>query len=298
MRGGEANEIQAQNSAETRTPSVWKNEPEAPFVLASRSQGHTCRISNVICKRPFRQGSEVYPCRKCIACLVNRKKDWTTRMICEATQHPEGSSFVTLTYADADAWQARHVSGAVEAFRQWCRRRRVPCRYTWVAEIQPKRAARTGQAVVHYHLLAWLPVGVPMPMWDRPTADGRPAFWPHGMTERDLARSGVGYLMKYLSKLGEFHRFPKGLRLYGIGGLDAGARSVRGWFNLPQWCKNSFGVGEVFRAAGRLVVRATGEVLVSPWRVRLVPGGLVLRLVGEIPPRLHDGAYSSVKGCA
>lgn len=202
--------------------------------------------------------------------------------------------FVTLTYANADEWSARHVSGAVERFRQWCRRRRVPCRYTWVAEIQPKRLQRTGQAVVHYHLLAWLPAGLDMPKWDCPTPDGRPCFWGHGMTERDKARSGVGYLMKYLSKLGEFHRFPPGLRLYGIGGLDESAKRVRQWFNLPQWAKNAHGVGDLARAGSRLVVRATGEVLRSPWAVSLVPGGLVVRLVGELSPRFHDGAYSSV----
>jgi hypothetical protein len=207
---------------------------------------------------------------------------------------PPVAWFVTLTYAKADAWSARHISAAVEGFRQWCRRRHAPCRYTWVAEIQPKRCERTGQAVVHYHLLAWLPVGLPMPKWDRATPDGRPCFWPHGRTERDEARSGVGYLMKYLSKLGEFHRFPKGLRLYGIGGLDACGKSVRQWFNLPEWAKRLYGVGEVARSAGRLVVRATGEVLASPWTAELVPGGMLLRLTGSLAPRLHDGVYSRI----
>lgn len=206
---------------------------------------------------------------------------------------PPVAWFVTLTYAKADAWHAKHVSAAVQAFRKWCMRRKVPCRYTWVAEIQPKRLERTGQAVVHYHLLAWLPAHLSMPFWDRPTRDGRPAFWPHGMSERDVARSGVGYLMKYLSKLGEFHRFPAGLRLYGIGGLDATGKSVRQWFNLPAWAKCAHGVGEIVRRAGRLVVSATGEVLASPWAVRLVPGGLQLSLVGELSERFHDGAYSS-----
>lgn len=201
--------------------------------------------------------------------------------------------FVTLTYADANGWRANHVGKALEAFRTWCRVRGYPCRYTWVAEIQPKRLETTGHAVVHYHLLAWLPVGVRMPHWDRALGRRR-AFWPHGMTNTEVAKSGVGYLMKYLSKLGELTRFPKGLRLYGIGGLNDTGRKVRAWYNLPEWAKRSFGVGELCRHAGRLVVRATGEVLEAMYAVSHVPGGLVVRALRPLPERFHAGAYSSV----
>lgn len=206
--------------------------------------------------------------------------------------------FVTLTYASANAWLPRHISAAVQAFRKWCMARGYECRYTWVSEIQPKRLERTGEAVVHYHLLAWLPVGVSMPQWDRPTRTPsgrhREAFWGHGMTNTEIAKSGVGYLMKYLSKLGELTRFPKGLRLYGIGGLCAQGRAVRSWLNLPEWVKVSHGVGEICRSAGALVVRATGEILPPAFSVRLVPSGLILTKLREIPARWFDGAYSSV----
>lgn len=195
--------------------------------------------------------------------------------------------FVTMTYEGVDDWASDHISASVERFRQWCRRAGVPCRYTWVAELQARGA-------VHYHLLAWLPVGVRMPHWD--TAVGkRPAMWAHGMTNTQEARSGVGYLMKYLSKLGEFHRFPKGLRLYGIGGLDATGKACRQWFNLPAWAKCLGGVGDIKRYACGLVVQATGELLRSPWTVSLVPGGMRLCLVAPLPARFHDGAYSSVR---
>ena len=206
--------------------------------------------------------------------------------------------FVTLTYASANSWVPRHVSEAVQAFRKWCMARGYECRYTWVAEIQPKRLERTGEAVVHYHLLAWLPVGVSMPHWDKPTRTPtgrhRSAFWPHGMSNTEVAKSGVGYLMKYLSKLGELTRFPKGLRLYGIGGLCSQGRSVRSWFNLPEWVKVFHGVGEVFRAGGALVVRATGEILEPAFSCRVVPAGLVITSLRPVPPRWFDGAYSSV----
>jgi len=205
--------------------------------------------------------------------------------------------FVTLTYAEANAWSPKHLSKAVQGYRNWCISKGYPCRYTWVAEIQPRRLERTGDAVVHYHLLAWLPVGVSMPHWDKPTRKRngqRAPFWPHGMTNTEKAKSGVGYLMKYLSKLGELTRFPKGLRLYGIGGLNADGKNVRRWYNLPAWVKVEFGVGDVIRKAGRLVVKATGELLECPYICRLIPGGMTLEQIRPIPERWYAGAYSVV----
>lgn len=203
--------------------------------------------------------------------------------------------FVTLTYRDVDGWAADHVSAAVQRFRNWCVSRKVPCRYTWVAELQQRGA-------VHYHLLAWLPVGVQMPHWDKPSSRRRAAFWSHGWSNTQVAFSGVGYLMKYLSKLGELTRFPKGLRLYGIGGLDSTGRATRAWFNLPQWAKAAYGVGDLGRKAGALVVRSTGQVLPPVWRVLRVPAGLLLQKLREVPARFgldelggsdYPGAFSS-----
>jgi hypothetical protein len=199
--------------------------------------------------------------------------------------------FVTLTYRPGIDWAADHVKRAVDGFRTWCKSRAVPCRYTWVAELQ-------GRGAVHYHLLAWLPRGVRMPHWDRRTVSAsgarRACWWPHGMTNTQPAHSGVGYLMKYLSKLGELTRFPKGLRLYGIGGLNQQGRAVRSWYNLPEWVKLSHGVGEVTRSACGFVVRLTGEILEPAFQLLRVPSGAILRPLRELPARFHDGAYSSV----
>jgi hypothetical protein len=181
---------------------------------------------------------------------------------------------------------------SVNRFRAFCKRRGVPCRYTWVAEIQPKRLERTGESVVHYHLLAWLPVGLNMPFWDLPLGKHAP-FWTHGSTERDIARTGVGYLMKYLSKLGALMIFPKGIRLYGIGGLDKCGKNVRQWLNLPEWAKRSYGVGDLSRVAGSLVVRATGEVLAPMFRVQFLSGNLQLQALRDVPEKFHAGAYST-----
>jgi hypothetical protein len=203
--------------------------------------------------------------------------------------------FVTLTYAKANAWSANHITKAVSGFRNWCSSKHVVCRYTWVGEIQPGRLLRTGDAVVHYHLIAWLPIGLKMPHWDEMTRKRggyRDAFWSHGMSNTEIAKSGVGYLMKYLSKLGELTVFPVGMRLYGIGGLDSEARGVRSWFNLPEWAKNSFGVGELCRHKLGLVVKSTGEILEPAFSCRVHDGFLEIVQLREIPERFHSGVYS------
>jgi len=206
--------------------------------------------------------------------------------------------FVTLTYARANEWRPNHISEATAAYRRWCKRKGVPCRYTWVSEIQPKRAERTGENVVHYHLLAWLPIGVKMPFWDKSTtSSGRHVvpFWDHGMSNTEKAKSGVGYLMKYLSKLGELTIFPDGLRLYGVGGLDTQARAVRAWYNLPEWAKNTYGVGDLQRVGAALVERSTGEILQPLYSAQFIPGGIRLTPLREVPVRDPDqaGAYST-----
>lgn len=217
--------------------------------------------------------------------------------IAENGFRPDVPWFVTPTYAGEDDWKPNQIADALQAYRHWCHSHGYRCRYTWVGEIQPKRLERTGHAVVHYHLLIWLPRGVRMPKWDRQhqLASGKikPAFWPHGMTNTEIAKSGVGYLMKYLSKLGEFTRFPKGMRLYGVGGLCKIGNAVRAWYNLPEWVKRSYGVGEIKKMGKSFLVQSTGEILEAAFKVIFVPSGLLVVPLRNLPERFHDGAYSS-----
>jgi hypothetical protein len=205
-------------------------------------------------------------------------------------KRPPVAWFVTLTYVGLDDWRADHMSAATEQFRRHCARVGVPCRYIWVAELQ-KRGA------VHYHMLAWLPKGVLMPHWDKaftsPSGRSIGPFWSHGMTNTQVAKSGVGYLMKYLSKLGDLTVFPPHLRLSGCGGLSAQARGVRCWYNLPEWAKREHGVGDLKRQGSRLIVLETGEILPPMYSTRCVSGGIVLTLLRPMPERWHDGAYST-----
>lgn len=208
-------------------------------------------------------------------------------------KRPPVAWMVTLTYRGVDDWRPDHVSAATERFRRWCARVGVPPRYLWVAELQQRGA-------VHYHLIVWLPVGVRMPHWDKcsraPSGRIVRPLWPHGMTNVEQARTGVGYLMKYVSKLSDVSTFPPGLRLYGVGGLDPQARAVRSWYSLPEWAKREHGVGDLRRMACGLVVRDTGEILPAMYRRAFMPGGGGMHLypLRDMPERWHDGAYSRI----
>ena len=203
---------------------------------------------------------------------------------------PSQAHFVTLTYANEGAWRPNHIAEATDRFRHWCKRRGIDCRYTWVAEL-------TAKGRVHYHLIAWLPHGMKMTFWDKPRrVKGRKtcAFWTHGMSNTQTAKYGVSYLMKYLSKMGEFHEFPEGLRLYGTGGLTQESRQIRAWQNLPYWVRCDHGVGEVKRIGRHLVDLASGEVLPPMYRRQFVPGGVQIFQLREMPDKLFDhGAFCS-----
>jgi len=94
------------------------------------------------------------------------------------------------------------------------------------------------------------------------------------------------------------HQLPKGARIYGTGRLCAERKAIREWLNLPEWAKGLHGVGELQRRACGLVVRATGEILNSPWSVTHVPGGLLLRLTRALEERWFTGPYSMMRGVA
>lgn len=208
--------------------------------------------------------------------------------------------FVTLTYRPGFEWSARHVSDALAACRKWLKRKTGDkLRYVWVAELQ-KRGA------VHYHAIIWLPASLTMPKWDKQ------GWWPCGMSNVQRAGwekvgrkwikskkgNGIGYLMKYVSKFSPFHEFPKGARIYGIGGLNEQARQIRSWKNLPRWVRDDYGVGEVVRKACGLVVRATGEILASPWVLMRGNGTMFLCLTKELPPSNVGGPWSRVEPIA
>lgn len=292
MRRNEQNQFQNEN---TRPPSVAGWESGAPHALtpgageASPPGLVTYKTSplEILFDKAIARKKRIKRLRRSV---------WASghlHGLADNGHRPPVAWMVTLTYVGVNDWRADHISMASEQYRRHCARNRVPCRYLWVAELQ-KRGA------VHYHLIAWLPKGVSMPHWDRSTttAGGRhvKAFWSHGMTNVEQARTGVGYLMKYLSKLDDVSAFPPHLRLYGVGGLNTQARQVRGWYNLPEWAKREHGVGDLRRMGSRLIVVETGEVVEAMYARKFIPGGILLEQLREMPERQHDGAYSLYRG--
>jgi hypothetical protein len=186
---------------------------------------------------------------------------------------------VTLTYRPEDDWCPKQIALYLKRIRDWLSRKRPgsPFRYVWVFEL-------TKMGRPHYHVLFWLPKGLTMPK-----ADKR-GWWPHGMTKTEWARNAVGYLAKYASKGGDDQVIPKGVRLYGVGGLSLGSRRQRAWWNLPtgvrkwgfpecRWAR-AFGGGWVCRSGHN-----AGEWRDSQWVVTLLAGRV---FVAPRPPHISE----------
>jgi len=119
--------------------------------------------------------------------------------------------FVSLTYREVDGWRSDHIKDFLKRIRVYLHRKGLKLIYVWVAELQ-KRGA------LHYHLLIWLPPGVSLPKVG--VGKNRRGWWTHGFADQRKIHTGVGYLMKYLSKDESKHSFPKGVRIYGYGGVE------------------------------------------------------------------------------
>ena len=175
--------------------------------------------------------------------------------LAEGTGH--NNVMVTLTYAGTNEdWRPKHVARYIDAVRLWFKKR-CPgerLRYVWVAELQKR-------GVLHYHAVFFLPAGVSMPR-----ADKR-GWWPHGMTNTLKATAPVAYLMKYASKADSksIGGFPRGSRIYGIGGLDAAGAAFKRWCLWPAYVQGNASVNDRFRpaAGGGYRDDATGVLLES-----------------------------------
>lgn len=51
------------------------------------------------CEKPFVKNGQAFPCRQCLPCTINRRREWTHRIKLEAAQYQD-NAFVTLTYSD------------------------------------------------------------------------------------------------------------------------------------------------------------------------------------------------------
>lgn len=177
----------------------------------------------------------------------------------------------TLTYrGDNSAWRPEHISRYLDALRKWhyAKTGSKKVRYAWVAELQKR-------GVIHYHVIVWLEQGLTPPKGDKPWSSIDKAglkhwhapMWPHGMSNRVVSTSPVGYLMKYASKIEskDVGGFPRGARIHGCGGLDPDGRSFRRWILWPSYVQANASVQDPCRPApgGGYVNSETGELFQS-----------------------------------
>jgi hypothetical protein len=133
--------------------------------------------------------------------------------------------FVTLTYRPDVDWEPKQITGYISRVRKWSLRHGVRLRFVWVAEQH-----ETGR--IHYHAIIFLPHGIALP---KPDKSG---MWTLGHSQREIARKGVGYLMKYASKTRDIAApWPKFCRLHGHGGLAVAERERRSWWVLPRYIR-------------------------------------------------------------
>lgn len=189
---------------------------------------------------------------------------------------------VTLTYrGDNRDWSGLHISEALAAVRKWCKRKGFAFRYVWVAELQKR-------GVIHYHVAIWLPRGVRMPKWDVR------GWWPHGMSNRIVARHATAYLMKYLSKGTDYGKLPRGARAYGVGGLDHSLCRARRWLRLPSFVQGNSSIHDNWRrAVGGGWVDPDGAVHASEFATACIAGvRCLVRVVEHARSILAAGPFS------
>jgi len=184
----------------------------------------------------------------------------------------ERAAFITFTYRKEVEWEANHLASAMRHIRQWFKRRGHKMRSVWVMELH-----KDGRP--HYHALVMLPRGLTIP---KPDKQG---WWPHGSTKIEYARNPVGYIAKYASKGTQGNcKFPDGARIYGVSGLVGDALLEARWWKLPAWAREHSTPSDGLRrraSGGGILNPSTGELLLTPWRVKFSGGHVYIYRVDD-----------------
>lgn len=116
------------------------------------------------CTNPITTSGDIWPCGQCTPCRINKRREWTGRILLE-TQFNPASSFVTLTYADGfeprteDGEKSTLSKRHLQQFLNRFRKENGHFRYFACGEYGEKSTQRP-----HYHLILF---GIPAtPSWE------------------------------------------------------------------------------------------------------------------------------------
>jgi len=198
----------------------------------------------MLCTAPLVRGSLYMGCGLhpiCLACRINRRRDWTARCLLEHAGHKGTSAFVTLTYSDKEVVRDGSGRGVlserdVRWFVQRLRREVGGVRYVVVGEY----GERTERP--HFHALLWFvsckdAAGACVRAWTK-------GYVHVGEISEDSIQYTISYLLKRMIKPDdvrldgrppEFGRFSHGLGASCLSELRRVARvTEEGTFELPR----------------------------------------------------------------
>jgi len=174
---------------------------------------------------------------------------------------------LTLTYRDMDMWEHNQIRDFMTSIRNLLGKQLYG--YAWVLEMQERGAP-------HYHVLLYVQRGTKIP---RPDEE----LWEYGMSRIETVRTPF-YICKYTSKGHQKAYQKEGLparaRMFAVKIYDTnipeGDLFTFAMSSAPSWLRPHLleafqNVGSVVHwsrvKGGGWVIRETGEVLVSPWKI-------------------------------
>lgn len=240
-----ANEVSSLRSSSVRSSSLVSSCSSSVHVASAWSGwAASHRVQDVmLCVRPVKLGvSGPFACGRCRNCRINRRREWTGRLLLHHCGHEGASAFVTLTYRPEEVHvddKGRGVLWPVDIrnFLQRVRRSVGPLTYVVVGEY----GERSGRP--HYHALLWVP--------DIRTDVSRVVgeAWDVGFVHvGDISEASIAYTCAYVLKRmtsedderlegrpPEFGRYSHGLGVPAIAALRAIARpNVDGVLVIPR----------------------------------------------------------------
>lgn len=173
---------------------------------------------------------------------------------------------LTLTYEKADDWQPLQIRNFMKALQRDLGENLLG--YAWVLEMQKRGAP-------HYHVLLYVQRGTRIARPD----DG---LWKYGSSRIETAQS-LFYICKYTGKMYQKEELPYGARMFAVKINEAVASAIDilafRMSGSPAWLREHLEAvvmakGERLRwsrcPGGGWIIRNTGELLQSPWRVRAI----------------------------